>query len=77
MKGQLPHFLLTWLAKRRDEQMQARLRADTCTGRPCGSEGFVALFEKVLGRLLAPQKVGRKPKAAAEEPSSPGLVGEK
>jgi len=31
---------------------------------------------KVLGRLLAPQKVGRKPKAAAaEEPFSPFLPG--
>jgi hypothetical protein len=61
-------------------QIQARLRANTYMGRPCGAEGFVALFEKVLGRLLAPQKVGRKPKAVAEEsssPSLPGLLGEK
>lgn len=46
----------------------------------CGSERFVALFEKVLGRLPAPQKVGRKPRTALDEPLSPflpGLLGKK
>jgi len=62
MKRQLPHFLLTWLAERRDEQMQARLRANTCTGRPCGSERFVALFEKVLGQLLRLRRSAESPR---------------
>jgi len=42
-----------WLAEQADEEILARLRTNTCTGRPCGSEGFVALFEKSLGRVLA------------------------
>ena len=40
--------------------------ANACTDRRWGSEGFVTLSAKVLGPRLAPQKVGRKPKAASK-----------
>jgi len=34
-----------WLAEGLDDEVVARLRKNTCTGRPCGTEGFVALLE--------------------------------
>jgi len=38
------------------------LRDRTRTGRPCGPAEFVERLEKLLGRPLAPNKRGRKPK---------------
>ena len=32
------------------------------TGSPLGSEGFVAALERMLGRILRPQKPGPKPR---------------
>jgi putative transposase len=40
------------------------LRRGERTGRPLGSAAFVEDLERRLGRPLAPQKPGRKPKAA-------------
>jgi hypothetical protein len=40
-----------------------QLRRHEATGRPAGSERFVKRLEKVLGRVLRPQKAGRKRKA--------------
>ncbi|MCJ7670392.1 MAG: hypothetical protein MUO61_07780, partial [Dehalococcoidia bacterium] len=38
-----------------------RLRRHERTGRPLGSENFVAKLERILDRMLRPKKVGRKP----------------
>lgn len=43
------------------EQVEA-LRKNTSTGRPTGSDGFVALLEVKLARTLKRQKRGRKPR---------------
>lgn len=42
-----------------------RVRSHVRTGRPLGSAEFVASLEKQLGRTLAPQRRGRKPKKSA------------
>ena len=38
-------------------------RRQSGTGRPLGSNAFVARLERTTGRRLRPRKVGRKPKA--------------
>lgn len=38
------------------------LRRHERTGRPLGSENFVAKLERILDRMLRPKKAGRKPK---------------
>ena len=45
-----------------DDAWVAMLRARTGTGRPCGSEDFVATLQERLGRVLLPGKRGPKPK---------------
>ncbi|HOD84385.1 MAG: Transposase IS200 like protein [Planctomycetes bacterium ADurb.Bin126] len=40
----------------------AAIRRNTHTGRPCGTTAFIRKLESLLGRLLLPQKAGRKPK---------------
>jgi putative transposase len=44
------------------EEEVARLREATSTGRPCGSEAFVAALERELDRPLTPARRGRKPR---------------
>ena len=44
----------------------AAIQAAERTGRPLGDSGFVAMIEARLGRVLARQKPGRKPRAAEE-----------
>ena len=44
------------------EAEHAAIRAGERTGRPLGSDAFVAGLEQHLGRVLARQKPGRKPK---------------
>jgi len=40
----------------------------TITGRPLGSENFVVTLEKILDRMLRPQKAGTKaPKKVAKD----------
>jgi len=46
-----------------DERMVEAIRRQTMTGRPSGSDSFVARLEGLIGRILHPQKRGRKPKA--------------
>jgi putative transposase len=43
------------------------IRAAERTGRPLGDAAFVAGLERSLGRVLARQKPGRKPRAAPED----------
>lgn len=43
------------------------IEARLATGRPLGSEGWVAAMERVAGRPLRPGKRGRKPKEAAKK----------
>ena len=45
----------------REEEFQA-LREHGHTGRPLGSAMFVDRLERLVGRVLSPQKPGRKPK---------------
>lgn len=52
-----------WLESEDDADVQ-RLRTCTRVGRPCGTAPFVARLESLLGRVLAPQPRGRKPKPA-------------
>ena len=49
-----------WLQDQDDAEVQ-RLRRCTRTGRPLGSERFVARLENLLGRPLTKRKPGRKP----------------
>lgn len=54
------------LAAEPDPTVVARLRAAETTGRPLGSEEFVARLERLLHRPLRRQKPGPKPKARME-----------
>ena len=51
---------------RREPSEAGRLRRSTSTGRPCGSESFVAAAERLTGRVLHPLKPGRRPKKRKE-----------
>ena len=50
-----------WLAGDLEAAFMDNLRKNTNTGRPCGTNAFIKRLEKRLGRLLTPQKAGRKP----------------
>lgn len=45
-------------------EAHAAIRAAERTGRPLGGADFTARLERTLGRVLAPQKPGRKPRVA-------------
>ena len=72
-----------------DDAWVAMLRARTRTGRPCGSEDFVATLQERLGRVLLPGKRGKlndraammarlvKGKVEDEEAAMDGAVGER
>jgi putative transposase len=49
------------------EADEERIRRNTHTGRPLGSEDFVKQMERRLCRTLAPQKGGRPPKQSLDE----------
>ncbi len=51
-----------WLAEGLEQETVDKLRRDTNTGRPCGSETFLKTLESRLKRNLIPRKPGRKPK---------------
>jgi putative transposase len=53
-----------FLAEPEPEGLARRLRMHESTGRPLGSDDFVARLEKRLRRTLAPQRPGRKPRQA-------------
>jgi putative transposase len=48
-----------WLSSPEDEQTVDRLRLCTRTGRPAGTSDFLDRLERLLGRILRPQKGGR------------------
>jgi putative transposase len=56
-----------FLAKGLDKADHLAIQAAERTGRPLGSAAFVADLEQRLGRTLARQKPGRKPKPAVAE----------
>jgi putative transposase len=56
-----------FLAQSLDGPTVERLQSHERTGRPIGSDAFVAKLEKRLGRTLRPRKPGRKPKVARHE----------
>jgi len=49
------------------EEEHEAIRKHENTGRPLGSEKFVTKLEKLLGRVLHPQKGGRPRKAEKEK----------
>jgi putative transposase len=55
-----------FLAGGLDTGIHAAFQSAERTGRPLGDEAFTARLEQSLGRTLARQKPGRKPKAAVE-----------
>jgi putative transposase len=65
LKGQVGDWA-AFLAAGLSEAEHAAIRAGERTGRPLGSADFVAGLEQRLGRVLARQKPGRKPKAAGD-----------
>jgi putative transposase len=52
-----------------EQEAVQKLQAHERTGRPLGSDGFVARLERRLGRVLRPRKPGRKPKQERTKPS--------
>jgi len=56
----------TFLREKVEEEALEKLRGHVRTGRPLGSPAFVARLEQRLGRRLAPQRRGRKPKPKAK-----------
>jgi putative transposase len=56
----------TFLAGGLDPHAHAAIRSAERTGRPLGDEAFTAGLEQSLGRRLARQKPGRKPRLTAE-----------
>jgi putative transposase len=48
---------------REDEPSADRIRKHTSTGRPLGSESFLAQLEETTGRVLRPAKRGPKPRS--------------
>ena len=52
-----------WLKTGLDAQALDRIRRNTSTGRPTGSDSFTLQIESHLGRNLHRQKTGRKPKS--------------
>ena len=51
-----------WMGEGKDESNVERIPRQTTTGRPCRSAQFLAEFERLMDRVLAPRKPGRKPK---------------
>jgi putative transposase len=53
-----------WLNTENDSDIDQRIRSQTFTGRPCGDDRFVRETERLLGRNLAPQRPGPKPRTS-------------
>jgi putative transposase len=58
------HDWRSFLAEPLSEEERELIRAHESTGRPLGSPAFVGRLEKRLGRTLARQKPGPKPRKA-------------
>ncbi len=56
----------SWLAQPDDEELVARIRKETSTGRPCGDAAFLDQLETQLNRSVRPQKRGPKPNQVPE-----------
>jgi putative transposase len=52
----------SFLAEDGPEELAARLHRHENTGRPLGKKAFITRLESRMGRPLAPQRPGRKPK---------------
>ncbi|MGB2985720.1 MAG: hypothetical protein WBE26_07530 [Phycisphaerae bacterium] len=52
------------------QEIAGKLQAHERTGRPLGSDGFVAELERHLHRVLLPRKPGRKPREPRRTRSS-------
>lgn len=50
-----------WLAQADESSLTTYIRRQTHTGRPCGTESFVAQLEESLHRNIRPRTRGRKP----------------
>jgi len=57
-----------WLREPEDEALVEAVRRNTLTGRPAGSEGFIASLERLVGRVLRPKKGGRPRKGKGKKP---------
>lgn len=60
-----------FLSQPQDEAAVAALRRSYSTGRPVGSEDWLAQLEALTSRTLAPRKRGRKPKSERVEDTRP------
>jgi hypothetical protein len=56
------------LNARIDESELGRLRANTHTGRPLGTDSFLSKLEKILGRRVRPLPVGGPTKKCVKKP---------
>jgi len=54
-----------------EQQMVARVRQCTRTGRPAGGKSFIDRLESLVGRALRPKKVGRPRKHKARSRKTP------
>jgi len=57
----------TLLTEPDDERIVERLRSNTHTGRPLGTDSFVSKLERKLGRRLRPLPLGRPKRKSARE----------
>jgi len=53
-----------WLAEQHDDEVLARLRLHTRTGRLAADDSFVDKVESLVGRILRPQRAGRPSREA-------------
>lgn len=60
-----------FLEQPEDDAAVAALRRSYSTGRPVGTEAWIAQLEALTSRTLAPRKRGRKPKVQAEAAAEP------
>jgi putative transposase len=56
------------LGRGEEAETLRKLRSATRTGRPLGSDAFLARLERALGRRLRPQPVGRPKKTGKGRP---------
>jgi putative transposase len=50
-----------------DSLLAEKMRKHEQTGRPLGDTSFVAKLEKILERMLMPQRAGRKPSSKIQK----------
>jgi hypothetical protein len=63
------NYVEDWAARlldANDDAVNATIRRQTHTGRPCGSRTFVTKLEHILQRRIRPGKPGRKPKQSTQ-----------